>query len=182
MYLPTKTISTHPRYVGSGVFGSIGKLLGRVASKATSTAAKKLAKKAVSKAGEQAGKALLKKTQAVADEKVAQLVDMTMKKMAKPKAKAVAQPVVNTQLVDMALKKMVKPKAKAVPMPAPVSQPSADEIINNLIAGSGNKTKKAPLRGSGVLKLEDIINRTMITPPFFTPVNNGFAGSGIKTL
>lgn len=172
MYLPTKTISTHPRYVGSGVFGSIGKLLGKVASKATSTAAKKMAKKAVSKAGEQAGKALLKKTQAVADEKVAQIVDMAMKKMVKPKAKD----IVNTQLVDMALKKMAKPKAKAVS----VSQPSADEIINNLIAGSGNKTKKAPLCGSGILKLEDIINRGINTP--FLPEASPFIGSGIKTL
>ena len=169
MYLPTKTISTHPRYVGSGVFGSIGKLLGKVASKATSTAAKKLAKKAVSKAGEQAGKALLKKTQAVADEKVAQIVDMAMKKMVKPKAKD----IVSTQLVDMALKKMVKPKAVSV------SQPSADEIINNLIAGSGNKTKKAPHCG-GVLKLEDIINRGINTP--FLPEASPFIGSGIKTL
>lgn len=177
MYLPTKTISTHPRYVGSGVFGSIGKLLGRVASKASSEAAKKLAKKAVSKAGEQAGKALLKKTQAVADEKVAQLVDMTMKKMAKPKAKAVAKDIVNTQLVDMALKKAVKPQSRKA---VPVSQPSADEIINNLIAGSGNKTKKAPLCGSGVLKLEDIINRGINTP--FLPEASPFIGSGIKTL
>lgn len=73
MYIPRKQISTHPRYQGSGVFGSIGKVLGKVlgnvSSKVTKDAVKKIATKAVSKVGEQAGEAVLKKTQAIADQK-----------------------------------------------------------------------------------------------------------------
>lgn len=69
MYIPRKQISTHPRYQGSGVFGSIGKVLGNVSSKVTKDAVKKIATKAVSKVGEQAGEAVLKKTQAIADQK-----------------------------------------------------------------------------------------------------------------
>lgn len=176
MYLPTKNISTHPRYVGSGVFGSIGKVLGKLASKVSGEAAKKLAKKAVSKAGEQASKAILKKTQAVADEKVAQLIDNVMKR-AKPKPKPVTQQPTG----------IPKPPRSAVtqtPKPRPVTQPastpstSPEEIINKLIAGSGTtKPPRTPPRG-GVLKLEDIINRGINTPFLPSP----FTGSGIKTL
>lgn len=179
MYLPTKNISTHPRYVGSGVFGSIGKLLGRVASKASGEAAKKLAKKAVSKAGEQAGKALLKKTQAVADEKVGQIIDTAIKKVAKPKAKVdpVAASLSAADIINKAIKSAeskAKPKAKLKAVTQPVSQLSADAAINKLMAGSGNRKLKGD-----ILKLEDIINRGINTP--FLPEATTF-GSGIKTL
>lgn len=159
MYLPSKNISTHPRYAGSGVFGSIGKVLGKLTSKVSSEAAKKLAKKAVSTAGEQASKAILKKTQEVADKGAAQLIDMAMKKIRKPKSKP---------------KAVTQPKPKAVTQP--VSQSMTPEaVINNLIAGSGSSK---PLQKSNILTLQDIINRGINTPFLPSP----FAGSGIKTL
>ncbi len=164
MYLPPKNISTHPRYTGSGVFGSIGKVLGKLTSKASGEAAKKLAKKAVSTAGEQASKAILKKTQEVADKGAAQLIDKAMKKMAKPKAVPKAVPKVVTQAKEV---------LKAVPKVSQSMTPEA--LINNLIAGSGSSK---PLQKSNILTLQDIINRGINTPFLPSP----FAGSGIKTL
>ncbi|MCG8374750.1 MAG: hypothetical protein MI700_14500 [Balneolales bacterium] len=164
MYLPNRYISTHPRYAGSGVFGSIGKVLGKIASKASGEATKKLIKKGISTAGEQASKAILKKSQAVVDENLGKLVNMAIKKVTKPKAKAKAK---------------VKSKSKAVTQP--VSQTlSPEATINRLMAGSGNrKPKSKSLQNSDILTLQDIINRGINTP--FLPEATTF-GSGIKTL
>ena len=170
MYLPTKHISTHPRYVGSGVFGSLGKVVGRLASKVSGETAKKLANKAVSTAGEQASKAILKKSQAIADEKAAQLIDLVTKKVTKSKKE---KPKVETQLVSQLIKEAISSKGTA----KDGYQESPSEIINRRMAGLGIKSKPK----GAILKLEDIISRGINTP-FLPPAYTGFTGSGIKTI
>lgn len=159
MYLPQKHVSSHPRYRGSGVFGTIGKIFGKVAKKLTGETAKKLAMKAVKTAGEKAGKAVLKKTQSIAEEKSSQLIDRFIKAAStKPKSG----------------KKKINNSAKQIPnkLLSGVNPPklTPDEFIINLMAGSGNTTLKTSR--PNLTKIEDIVNRAITTP---------YLGSGIKT-
>lgn len=185
-------MSTHPRYRGSGVFGQIGKvfgkLVGKVSKKATGEMAKKLAQKAVKTAGEQAGKAVAKKTQSIVDKKASELLDKVMEVASKTTKKKTKAPT-KTQAPKTKVQKTQAPKKETM-----VQSITPEERINRIMAGSG-----AASYTSGVLTLADLVNKASRGPqmgplgPQMGPsttlqdiinrgINTLFLGSGIKTI